>query len=196
MSPFWKYSFFIGEDNMNKYIKSDLMRYYGKYDLLTFIRGYFRNSTFRFQCALRLCQSKGMMKLLGYFLWAISRTKKTIQIPRHTKIGYGLFIGHGGPIMINSSAVIGDNCNLSQFVTIGSNHKKAATIGDNVYIGPNVCIVEDVHIGNNVSIGAGSVVTKDIPDNATAAGNYAKVLHYRSPGQFIHRRWMVDKHDQ
>ena len=46
-----------------------------------------------------------------------------------------------------------------------------------------------VKIGNNVTIGAGSVVTKDIPDNATAAGNYAKVINYRDPGRFVNNRW-------
>lgn len=56
--------------------------------------------------------------------------------------------------MVNPTAVIGNNCNLSQFTTIGSNYDKAATIGDNVYIGPNVCILEDVHIGSQVTIGA------------------------------------------
>ena len=45
---------------------------------------------------------------------------------------------------------------------------KAATIGDNVYIGPGVCCVDSVVIGNNATIGAGSVVTKNIPDDATA----------------------------
>ena len=44
-------------------------------------------------------------------------------------------------------------------------------------------------IGDNVTIGAGSVVTKDIPDNATAAGNYAKVLSYKDPGRYIKNRW-------
>lgn len=91
--------------------------------------------------------------------------------------------------MINPTAVIGDNCNLSQYTTIGSNEGKAAIIGDNVYIGPNVCLVEDVVIGNNVTIGAGSVVTKDIPDNATAAGNYARVINYNKPGRYVTNRW-------
>ena len=176
---------------MNDYIKSDLMRYYGKYDRLTFLKAYLTNSTFRFQCAFRLCQSTGIARKFGALLWKINRTKKVIQLPRQTKVGYGLYIGHGGPIVVNPTTVIGNNCNIGQFTTIGSNHNHAAVIGDNTYIGPNVCIVEDVKIGSNVTIGAGSVVTKDIPDNATAAGNYAKVLNYKDPGRYIGNRWEV-----
>lgn len=81
---------------MNDYIKSDLMRYYGKYDKLTFFKAIIFN-----------------------------RTKKYIQLPKTTKVGYGLYIGHGGPIVVNSSTIIGNNCNLSQFTTIGSNEGKA-----------------------------------------------------------------------
>lgn len=132
------------------------------------------------------------MKIIGQLLWIINRTKRTIQIPKQTRVGYGLYIGHGGPIIVNSSAIIGNNCNLSQFTTIGSNEGRAAIIGDNTYIGPSVCIVEDVKIGNNVTIGAGSVVTKDVPDNATVVGNYAKVINYDNPGRYISNRWSVD----
>lgn len=174
---------------INDYIKSDLKRYYGKYDFFTFIKAIILDSTFRFQYVFRLCQTKGITKIIGTFFWALNRTRKKIQLPRKTKVGYGLYIGHGGPIVVNPTAEIGNNCNLSQFTTIGSNHNHAAKIGDNTYIGPNVCIVEDVKIGNNVSIGAGSVVTKDIPDNATAVGNYAKVINFNNPGRFIKNRW-------
>lgn len=118
------------------------------------------------------------------------RNHQQIQILRKTKIGYGLYISHEGPVVVNPSTVIGNNCNLSQFVTIGSNEGKAAVIGDNVYIGPNTCIVEDVCIGDNATIGAGSVVTKDIPSNATAAGNYAKVLNVNNPGRYIQNRYL------
>lgn len=175
---------------MNKYIKSDLKRYAnGQTKFTTFLKTYLRNSTFRYLVAFRLCNEKGLNKYIGYCLWGINRTRKYIQIPRKTKIGYGLYIAHGGPVVINGTAIIGDNCNLSQFTTIGSNEGKAAKIGNNVYIGPNVCIVEDVNIGDNVTIGAGSVVTKDIPDNATAVGNYAKVINFDNPGRYIKDRW-------
>lgn len=174
---------------MNEYVKSDLYRYYGNSDFSTFIRALLKDSTFRFQYVFRMCQSQGMSRYWGEILWRINRTKKNICLPKTTKVGYGLYIGHGGPIIVNDTAIIGNNVNLSQYLTIGSNHGKAAIIGDNVYIGPNVCVVEDVHIGNNVTIGAGSVVTKSIPDNATAAGNYAKVINYNNPGRYIKNKW-------
>ena len=174
---------------MNKYIKSDIYRYYGKYNFTTLIKGWL-NSTIRFQIIFRMCKMEGFSSVVGKLLWTLNIKKRKIQIPLSTNIGYGLYIGHGGPVVINANTVIGNNCNLSQFTTIGANHPHGAKIGDNVYIGPNVCIVEDVCIGNNVTIGAGSIVTKDIPENATAAGNYAKVLNYNNPGRYRNHPWI------
>jgi len=111
--------------------------------------------------------------------------KYGIQIPRTTRIGYGLYIGHGIGIVINGETIIGNNVNISQFLSIGTNKRTPAVIGDNVYIGPNVCIVENVHIGNNATIGAGAVVVKDVPENATVAGVPARVLSYSNPGMYI-----------
>lgn len=50
-------------------------------------------------------------------------------------------------------------------------------------------MLNSYRIGNNVTIGSGSVVTHDIPDNATVAGNYAKVLNYDRPGKYVENRW-------
>lgn len=173
-----------------KYIKSDCYRYTGKATYFQMMKLYIKDRVFRFHVAFRFIQAEGVVRLLGKVLWFFNRTKKSIVLSPKTKVGYGLYIGHGGPIVVNSTAIIGNNVNLSQFTTIGSNHNKAATIGDNTYIGPNVCIIEDVIIGKNVTIGAGSVVTKDIPDNATAVGNYAKVINFDNPGRYTcNNRW-------
>ncbi|PAJ74472.1 transacetylase [Pseudoalteromonas sp. NBT06-2] len=53
------------------------------------------------------------------------------------------------------------------------------TIGDDVWIGANVTILKGVKVGSGAVIGAGSVVTKNIPENAIAVGNPAKVVKYR-----------------
>ena len=178
----------MGRIFMNEFLKSDLYRYSGKKSIKSFLDCYRKEAGFRFSVAYRLINSKGLEKIVGIFLWVI-RNKQLIQISRHTKIGYGLYISHGGPVVVNPTTIIGNNCNLSQFVTVGSNEAKAAVIGDNVYIGPNCCIVEDVEIGNNVTIGAGSVVTKNLPENSTCAGNYVKVLNFNNPGRYIQNKY-------
>ena len=68
----------------------------------------------------------------------------------------------GRNVRINSSAGVSGTARLR--------------IGDNVWIGGSVTILPGVHIGNNVTVGAGAVVTKDIPDGCIAAGNPARVI--------------------
>ena len=97
---------------------------------------------------------------------------------------------HGGPVVVNASAVIGDNVDLYQFTTIGSMTLHAAHIGNDVYIGPSVCIVENVTIGDGVTIGAGAVVVKDVEPGATVAGNPAHVISRKEPGRLIFRKWI------
>ena len=149
------------------------------------------NRGFNFSVWLRLSASKSWIGKLAYPIFYYKKKKYGIDIHCTTKIGYGLFIGHGGPLIVNPTTVIGNNVNLSQFTTIGANGgRQAAVIGDNVYIGPNVCIIDHVKIGDNATIGAGSVVTKDIPDKVTAVGNYAKVIHYNNSGNSVNKRWL------
>ena len=103
-------------------------------------------------------------------------TKYGIQISSDTKIGAGFQICHGVGIVINRSAVIGKNVTIHQFLTIGSEHGHAAIIGDNVTLEPDVTTIEAVHIGDNSKIGAGSIVTKDIPSDSVAVGVPAHVI--------------------
>jgi serine O-acetyltransferase len=93
-----------------------------------------------------------------------------IEIPRAASIGPGLYISHFGGIVISSAAVIGRNAAISQGITIGVSGQgdKAGVpmIGDDVYIAPGACLFGRIRVGNNVKIGANSVVYRDIPDNA------------------------------
>lgn len=111
--------------------------------------------------------------------------KYCIDIPACIKVGYSFHIGHGYGVVIHGDTIIGDNVSVSQFVNIGSTDNEHAVIGNNVYIGPMSCIIGGVRIGNDVTIGAGSIVTKDIPDGATVAGNPAKILNFDNPGRKI-----------
>ncbi len=143
---------------------------------------------------LRLSQYKGWLYPFCVAMYARACCKSQMRISLSTKIGYGFYIGHEICMVVAKGTVIGNNVNLSQFLNIGSNHGTPATIGDNVYIGPHVCVVEDVLIGCNSSIGAGAVVTKNVPENATVAGVPTKVLNYNNPGRFIKNRYPVENH--
>lgn len=174
-----------------KLIQSDLYRFGGDVGLKVIVKTLLSNNrSFKYTFWLRLCGSKNVfIGLVARYMHRHLSNKYQIQIPKETVIGPGLYLGHATTVVVSSAAIIGKNCNLSHFVNIGSNHGKAACIGDDVYIGPNVCIVDFVRIGDCVTIGAGSVVVKDIGRNATAVGVPSKIVNYEMPAQFIKNRW-------
>lgn len=102
-----------------------------------------------------------------------------------SKIGPGVQISHPYSTILNAES-IGKNFSCLHCTTLGnksntldgSDNVVRPMIGDNVTLGANVTIIGGVNIGNNVTIGAGSVVVKDIPDNAIAVGNPARVIKY------------------
>ncbi len=105
-----------------------------------------------------------------------------VELPFKTKVGRGLIIQHGQGLVINDATIIGQNCTLRNNCTIGikvdsrGNKSNAPTLGNNVNLGAHVIIIGPVNIGDNVIIGAGAVVVKDVPSNSVAAGNPARVL--------------------
>ena len=104
--------------------------------------------------------------------------------------GIGINASVGGTCIIGDDVMMGPDCIIytrnHKFDDIsttmrgqGFQEEKPVYIGNDVWIGGRVIIVPGVHIGNHCIIGAGSVVTKDIPDWAIAAGNPAVVKKYR-----------------
>lgn len=138
---------------------------------------------------------KGWLRLLAEFMRKRGVVKYGLQISSRTRIGYGFMIQHSFGTIVNPDTVIGNNVTLMQFVNIGTSTDKAALIGDCANIFPMTCIVNDVVIGKNVTIGSGSVVTRNIPENATAAGTPAKVLNFDNPAKYIGHKWPVPNVD-
>lgn len=148
------------------------------------------NTAFTFQFWFRMAQgASGIIQWCSKLMYQHYCNKYNIYIPLDVEVGYGLYMGHCMCMVVAGGTKIGNNCNLSQFLNIGSNEGKNAVIGDNVYIGPHVCLVDDVNIGDNATIGAGAVVTKDVPQNATVVGIPAKVLSYNNSARYITNRW-------
>lgn len=94
-------------------------------------------------------------------------------------IGGGVYPAHPYSTVLNAKR-IGKNFSFRQCTTLGNKKDGEGTngpvIGDNVNLGANVCIIGDIRIGNNVIVGAGSVIVKDVPDNVIVAGNPAKII--------------------
>lgn len=108
----------------------------------------------------------------------------------HISVGKNFFANYNCTIIDVAKVTIGDNCQFAPNVSIYTaghpihpavrntlyEYGISVTVGDNVWIGGNSIILPGVHIGSNVVIGAGSVVTKDIPDWSLAAGNPCRVI--------------------
>jgi serine O-acetyltransferase len=100
------------------------------------------------------------------------------EIPKSTRIGQRLRLPHGGRgVIIHPATVIGDDVTIYHQVTIGvrGTEDQAPTIGSGVYIGAGAAVLGGIVIGEHARIGAGAVVIRDVPPNATATGVPAEV---------------------
>lgn len=99
-----------------------------------------------------------------------------ITIPLNV-FGYGLCILHYGSIVVSRHARIGNYCTINSGVNICGVENQGPYIGDKFYIGPGAKIIKPVKVGNNVSLGANSVLNKDyMEDNIVLAGIPAKII--------------------
>jgi acetyltransferase-like isoleucine patch superfamily enzyme len=107
-----------------------------------------------------------------------------IEIGKHT------FINYGSSIAARASVKIGSYCHLGHYLFVMDNDQHDVVrhwelppsdpviIEDNVWIGSKVVILPGVRVGSHAVIGAGSIVTKDIPPRCVAVGNPARVIRH------------------
>ncbi|HWA01670.1 MAG TPA: hypothetical protein VG841_15285 [Caulobacterales bacterium] len=183
---------------LRAYIGADLHRYAGRRTLGAFMRHYWFTPPFRYTVWMRIAGYLRRRRWSRYTLYVPAklmqlryRHKFGISIPEHAAIGPGLFISHGGGIVVNGDAVLGANINLSHNVTIGQANRGAKrgspVIGDHVFIAPGAAVIGHVHIGDQCAIGANAVVTKDAPPSSVLAGVPAKIVSESGSDGYVNR---------
>lgn len=127
---------------------------------------------------------KAGVPLVPRVISQISRFLTGIEIHPGAKIGKRFFIDHGSGVVIGETTEIGDDCLLYQGVTLGGTGnekgKRHPTLGDRVVVGTGAKVLGSIRIGDDVKIGAGSVVVHPVPDKSTVVGIPGRVVRTRS----------------
>lgn len=119
-------------------------------------------------------------KLVARLVSQFAKFLTGIEIHPGAKIGSGVFIDHGEGVVIGETAEVGNNVVLYQGVTLGGTGKdrgkRHPTIEDGVMISAGAKILGPFTVGKNAKIGAGSIVLKPVPANATVVGVPGRVV--------------------
>ena len=110
----------------------------------------------------------------------VTRAVTGVEIHPGAQIGRRFFIDHGMGVVIGATAVVGDDVMLYHGVTLGGRSlargtKRHPTVGDRVTIGAGARVLGNIEIGDDVQIGANSVVVKPVPAGAVATGIPARI---------------------
>mgnify|MGYP001267637452 CR=1 FL=1 len=115
-------------------------------------------------------------RILSFF----SRTVSNVDIHPGATIGRRLFIDHGAGVVIGETTVIGDDVTLYHGVTLGgttwNKEKRHPTLGDKVLVGAGAKVLGNIELGDNVRVGANSVVVKDVPACCTVVGIPGRII--------------------
>ncbi len=124
------------------------------------------------------------LKFLARLIMNWTRRSTGIEIHPAAQIGKNLFIDHGMGVVIGETSVIGDNCTIYQCATLGGtgkeHNKRHPTLKDNVVVGAGAKVLGNITVGNNVKIGANSIVLKDVPDDCTVVG-VGRIVNAKQP---------------
>lgn len=173
-------SFYLVED-LKRFEKKPTLKDWFLYNEAWYIYRYIKN--LRFLEYYKNSDPNLLRKIL-FYLHFYRYKKQVFKLKIDIKpnnLGPGFRLYHlGSLVRVKQNCIIGKNCTMLPGVVIGNknleNDNTWVIIGDNCYLGLGVKIFGQVTIGNNVTIGANSVVTKDIPDNCVVSGIPAKII--------------------
>ena len=177
-------------------VGADLQRYGHGVSVRSFVNRYFLAPGFKYSLWMRLANCLRHESLIwrpAYYLCRVilhrCSVRYGISIPYNTRIGPGLYIGHYGGIVVNDEVVIGHDCNINHEVTIGvkygGKNPGVPVIGDRVYLGPGCKVIGGICVGNDVAVGANSVVVDSVPDFGVAVGVPAKVISSKGSSDYV-----------
>jgi serine O-acetyltransferase len=117
---------------------------------------------------------------LARFISQVARSLTGIEIHPGATIGRRFFIDHGMGVVIGETSEIGDDVLIFQGVTLGGTGKEAGkrhpTLGNGVVIGSGAKVLGNIHLGDYVKVGAGSVVVRSVPAHSTVVGIPGRVV--------------------
>jgi len=117
-------------------------------------------------------------RLTARMLAQVNRLLTGVEIDPGAELGRRVFIDHGMGVVIGETAEIGDDVNMYHGVTLGGNDprpvKRHPTVEDGATLGAQSTLVGDITVGEDAAVGAGAVVSNDVPPGATVVGNPAE----------------------
>lgn len=123
---------------------------------------------------------KAKLRIVSRLLSNLVRFFTGIEIHPGARIGKRFFIDHGSGVVIGETAEIGDDVMIYHTVTLGGKSleqvKRHPTVGNRVVIGAGAKLIGAITVGDDVTIGANTVVTKDVPSGATVVGASSRLL--------------------
>lgn len=132
----------------------------------------------------QLCFRHRITRPLSYLLVTLNDLLCGVWVGPKVQAGPGLFLGHPRGLVVNPDTKIGNYCSIIQRVTLGG---PKIVIGDYVEINAGAQLISNdrgrgsLNIGNNVIVGAGALVLKDVPDCSVVVGVPAKVVKTIGP---------------
>src|SRR6202167_5273482 len=137
---------------------------------------------------------------LGRVVSQFSRTMTGIEIHPGARIGRRFFIDHGMGVVIGETAEIGDDVLLYQGVTLGGTEnekgKRHPTLGNRVVVGAGAKVLGGIRIGDDVKIGAGTVVVRPVQDNSTVVGIPGRSVRTRGEAGVLEHGTLPDPEGQ